>query len=175
VRHPAAVVAPGVCYGRLDVPVTDEAAVALAGRLAGYGGTIWTSPAQRCRVVAEALRRMQCALHCTTRSTGPVVDDRLQELDFGDWEGLAWDDVPRAALDAWAADLTGFAPPGGETGAALVARVTAFAAALPPGDHIVMTHGGPLRILPAILRGEPADLATPAPLLGSVTLIERAR
>jgi alpha-ribazole phosphatase len=180
VRHPAADVAPGVCYGRLDVAVPDAAALALAGRLAGYGGTIWTSPAQRCRVVVAALaRRNPSGLHPTGSSyapgiASPVVDDRLQELDFGDWEGLAWDDIPRAALDAWAADLSGFAPPGGETGAALVARVTAFAAALPPGDHIVVTHGGPLRILPAILRGEPADLAMPAPPLGSVTLIARA-
>ena len=146
--------------------MADPTAVpALVARLAGYGGTIWTSPAQRCRVVAEALglnRRVQCS---------PVVDDRLQELDFGEWEGVAWDAVPRAALDTWAADLRGFAPPGGETGAALVARVASFAAALPPGDHIVVTHGGPLKILPSILRGEPVDLAVPAPGLGSVTLI----
>jgi alpha-ribazole phosphatase len=159
VRHPAADVAPGICYGRLDVPVTDQAAVAaLVVRLAAFGGTVWSSPAQRCRVVANGLR-------------DPVVDPRLQELDFGEWEGVAWDDVPRAALDAWAADVSGFAPPGGESGSALVARVRAFASALPAGDHVVITHGGPLKVLTAILRGVTVDLLAPAPALGSITLI----
>ena len=159
VRHPPAAVAPGVCYGRLDLPLADPgAAAALAGRLAGFGGTVWTSPARRCRMVAEAL--------------GPhTVDARLQELDFGGWEGQAWDAVPRALLDAWAADPMGFAPPGGESGAALVARAGAFAAALPAGDHVVITHGGPLKVLGAVLRGCPVDLLAPAPAPGSVTVV----
>lgn len=160
VRHPAADVAPGVCYGRLDVAVTDLATVAaLAARLAAFGGTVWTSPAQRCRVVADRLG-------------AAIVDSRLQELDFGAWEGLAWNDVPRAALDDWAANVDGFAPPGGESGAALVARVSAFAADLPAGDHVVITHGGPLKVLTAVLRGRPVDLLAPAPVLGSITLVD---
>jgi alpha-ribazole phosphatase len=159
VRHPAADVLPGVCYGRLDVPVADpSAASALAARLAGMGGTVWTSPARRCRVVADALR-------------APIVDPRLLELDFGDWEGRAWNEVPRSALDAWAADITGFAPPGGESGAALIERVSAFASRLSSGDHVVVTHGGPLKVLTALLRRLPVDLLAPAPELGSVTLI----
>ena len=158
-RHPAAAVAAGTCYGRLDLPLADPAAAAaLAARLAGLGGAAWSSPAQRCRAVAVAL--------------GPHrLDARLLELDFGAWEGRPWDDVPRPALDRWAADPAGFAPPGGESGAALVARVTAFAASLPLGDHVVVTHGGPLKVLSALLRGFPVDLLAPAPPVGSVTLI----
>ena len=154
-RHPA-VAAGGRCYGRMDLPLVDPAsAAALAARLAIHGGTVWTSPARRCREVAEAI--------------GPhVVDDRLQELDFGEWEGVAWDDVPRASLDVWAADPWGFAPPGGESGAALAARVTAFARALTPGDHVVVTHGGPLKVLAAVLAGRAVDLLTPPPAPGSI-------
>ena len=132
-------------------------ATTLAARLAGTG-TVWTSPARRCRVVAEAI--------------GPHrVDERLQELDFGAWEGLRWDAVPREALDAWAADTAGFAPPGGESGAALEARVRSFAAALPAGDHVVVTHGGPLKILIRVLRGQKVNLLAVPPALGSVTTI----
>ena len=150
----------GVCYGRLDLPVADlQAARGLAARLAAFGGVLWSSPARRCRVVADAVGR------------AVIVDPRLQELDFGAWEGLAWDAVPRAALDRWAADLAGFAPPGGESGAALIGRVSAFAAALPEGDHVVITHGGPLKVLLAVLQGVAVDLAGPAPAVGSVTLI----
>ncbi len=159
IRHPLALGASGICYGRLDLPLADAAAVApLAARLAGFPGTVWTSPARRCRLVAAA--------------AGPHrVDGRLQELDFGAWEGQPWDAVPRDALDRWATDPLGFAPPGGESGAALVARVTAFHRDLPPGDHAVMTHGGPLKVLIPLLRGEAMDLLAPAPPPGSVTVI----
>ena len=122
--------------------------IALAGRLRPFGGTVWTSPARRCRDVAAAL--------------GPHrVDCRLQELDFGAWEDQAWD------------ELWGFRPPGGETGGELVARVQAFYGALPAGTHVVISHGGPLKVLAALLRGECVDLAAPAPLPGSVTPYER--
>ena len=156
VRHPA-VVPDGRCYGRLDLDVADPAAVGrLAAELAPLGGTVWTSPARRCRLVAEALGEHR-------------VDVRLQELDFGAWEGVPWGDVPPASLDAWAADPWRFAPPRGESGAALVARVRAFASLCTTGDHIVVTHGGPLKVLTALLRGDPVQLLSPAPPPGSIT------
>ena len=124
----------------------------------GEKWTVWTSPARRCRLVADAV--------------GPHrADERLQELDFGSWEGLAWDDVPRASLDDWAADPLGFAPPGGESGAALIARVQAFAGACRGGNHVVITHGGPLKVLRAVLSSADIDLLAPAPPPGSVTLV----
>ena len=158
VRHPP-VDAGGRCYGRLDLAVADPAtAMALADRLKPLDGTIWTSPARRCRIVADALGG-----HC--------VDERLQELDFGEWEGVSWDDVPRASLDAWAADPWGFAPPGGESGRALVARVTPFARLCAEGDHVVISHGGPLKVLASVLLGEPIRLLSAPPAPGSVTYI----
>ena len=157
VRHPAVDVR-GRCYGRLDLDVADPAAaIRLAADLAPLRGTIWTSPARRCRRVAEAIGEHR-------------VDARLQELDFGAWEGVAWDDVPRASLDAWAADPWAFAPPGGESGTALVARVCAFASELDAGDHVVITHGGPLKVLQAHLRNEAIDLLAPTPAMASITL-----
>ncbi len=160
VRHPP-VDAGGRCYGRLDLDPDPAAVTRLAAeilRLADRPWTVWTSPARRCRLVAEALGR-------------PIVDDRLQELDFGTWEGVPWDDIPRASLDAWAADPSGFAPPGGETGGALVARVSAFAADCAQGNHVVITHGGPLKVLVPVLRGERLDLLAPPPPAASITLI----
>jgi alpha-ribazole phosphatase len=161
IRHPAVRVAPGTCYGRLDLdPHPDAAAdiARLAAIITAFGGRVWTSPARRCRVVA-----------------GPdaIVDARLRELDFGAWEGLAWDAVPRAALDRWAADPLGFAPPGGESGAALLARVAAFHAELRARgeDCAIVAHGGPLKLLSALLRGAPPNLLAPAPPLGSVSRI----
>jgi alpha-ribazole phosphatase len=104
----------------------------------------------------------------------PRYDPRLLELDFGAWEGVAWDDVPREALDAWATDPIGFAPPEGESGAALLVRVASFARDLlgRGADAIVVAHGGPLRLLPAFLRGERADLLAPTQKIGSVVWVD---
>jgi alpha-ribazole phosphatase len=169
VRHPRPAIKPGRCYGRLDLALAPEGEAALPGiaaRLAGFpAAAIWSSPARRCCIVAAAL--------AAGRNLAPCLDPRLAELDFGAWEGMAWEDVPRPALDAWAAAPLGFAPPGGETGAALVARVGAVHAALRKAARscIVVSHGGPLKLLAAMLRGEAVDLLAPAPPLASVTII----
>ncbi len=125
IRHPPALIPPGVCYGRLDVPLHPDAAGTLARIAAevGAAAAIITSPARRCRAVAGML-------------PGTVREDaRLLELDFGRWEGVAWDDVPRAELDTWARDPERFAPPGGESGGALLARVASFHAELEAHRH----------------------------------------
>ena len=130
--------------------------------LAARGVTrVVTSPARRCLRLARAI------------APEPFVDDRLQELDFGAWEGLNWDLVPRDCLDAWASDPVGYAPPGGESGAELIARVRQACAALREvgDDCIVVTHGGPLRLMPALLRGEVPDLLAPTFPIGAMITV----
>ena len=46
-------------------------------------------------------------------------------MDFGAWEGVAWHDISRAHVDAWAADLPHYAPGGGESLASMLQRVQA--------------------------------------------------
>lgn len=163
VRHLPTDLPRGLCYGRLDVPPGRGADPApLRAALAGFGPARWfSSPARRCRALAGAL------------ADGAAIaeDTRLLELDFGAWEGLAWDDVPRAALDEWAADPWGFAPPGGESGAALVARLRSFHAGLRQ-DCVVVAHGGPLKVLADLLAGRPVDLLAPAQPMGSLRILE---
>jgi alpha-ribazole phosphatase len=168
IRHPAPAIAPGICYGRLDVAVDAASSDAMASRLTldprlRGAGRVWTSPAIRCRGLADAIAR-SLALPLS-------VDHRLCELDFGAWEGRAWDDIPRADLDRWAASLLTQAPPGGETGAELIARIRDFHDDLrrDQQDCIVVSHGGPLKVLQALLRSKPIDLLAPAPAFGSAT------
>ena len=163
---------PGTCYGRLDVPLAPGWrgwAIEQADRLAATAPVrIWTSPASRCLSVADVLAR-RLGLEA-------IPDQRLLELDFGDWEGRRWEDVPRAALDRWAADPLGFRPPGGESGSALIERVGSFARALADDacSCVVVSHGGPLRLLPALLRGDPVDLLAASPALGTLTMVRLA-
>ena len=113
---------------------------------------VWTSPAVRCRGLAEAIAR--------SLSAPLSVDHRLWELDFGAWEGQAWATIDRADLDRWAASLLTFAPPGGESGAELIARIREFHVDLRRArqDCVVVSHGGPLKVLHALLVGGPIDL-----------------
>jgi len=167
VRHPAPLIEPGICYGRLDMPLHPDADIdGLAqGPLLAGSMQIWTSPARRCREVAE---RVADAL-----SIPLIADARLLELDFGEWEEKAWDDIPRDDLDRWAADPLSFRAPGGESGAELVARVADFNFGLTQ-DCIVVSHGGPLRVLSALLRGEPVDLLSPPQALGTAISLTKA-
>jgi len=160
----------GRCYGRLDLPLRPEwedAVGALLPQLAGLRlRTVWSSPLGRCRRPAALLAE---ALSLPLR-----LDERLLELEFGAWEGQAWDDVPREALDRWAGDLQGFAPPGGESGQALLARVGSAASEIraQAAPCLVVSHGGPLRVMGALLQGLPADLSTPAPPPGLLATVD---
>ncbi|MEU9158820.1 histidine phosphatase family protein [Streptomyces sp. NPDC048424] len=61
----------------------------------------------------------------------------LRGLDAGEWTGRTLDEVAAAepaALQAWMTD-PGYAPPGGESVEALIARVGAELAGLAPGTH----------------------------------------
>ena len=173
VRHPAPLIGAGICYGRLDLALSPDGAAAvrgIAGRLTDFAArTVWTSPARRCLVLAEAI--------ADGRPVPRQQEARLLELDFGEWEGQSWDKVPRGALDRWAADPLAFAPPGGESGAALIARVRLFHTDLVAQRQncVVVSHGGPLKVLAALLRGREVDLLAPAPELGSIDIVSCGR
>jgi alpha-ribazole phosphatase len=141
IRHPPPVIEPGICYGRLNVDCHDPEALARAlyPRLPA-GIAIHSSPSRRALRLAQALARKlspQAAIH---------IDPRLSEIDFGVWEGQHWDAIDRKEIDAWAADVFNFAPPGGESVAALKARALDFAASL-KNDAAIITHAGVMRVL----------------------------
>ena len=75
------------------------------------------------------------------------VDPRLAEMDFGSWERLRWDAIPRAQLDAWAEDFEHARPHGGESVAMLGARVAAALRDTLPGEPptLWVTHAGVVR------------------------------
>ncbi len=154
VRHARPLVAPGLCYGRLDMPADAQAsraaaaalAQALPPRLAG----LWHSPLQRCELMALDLQALRANL---TSKPEP----RIAEMDFGAWEGQAWSAIARAEIDAWAAHLASHAPGGGEPLAAMLARVAqalrAAAACAHDGgaDVVWITHAGVARCVQWLL------------------------
>jgi alpha-ribazole phosphatase len=137
-RHTRPAGGDGRCYGRMEIDLAPDFAAegdALAARLP-RPDRIVTSPLGRCRRLAD---------HLGKHMRVPVaVDADWQELDFGRWEGLPWSAVPRAELDAWAADLLHARPHGGESVAMLLARVRR-ALDRCDGRTLAVTHAGPIR------------------------------
>lgn len=138
--------ARGLLCGWSDPPLDDEGvaqarilASALGGRM--FDG-IWSSDLRR-------------AVETARLATGiePVRDGRIRELDLGDLDGMRFDQcLPDVQAGLIAFD--DFAAPGGESVTDLGARVHSFLAELPAGDHLVVTHGGVMRLL---LRGADGD------------------
>ena len=140
-RHTTPRVAPGTCYGRTDLPLADsfEDEAAAVARAMPDAARIVSSPLQRCRRLAQHLADL-AGLPLT-------IDPRLIEMDFGNWEGRLWSDIPRAEIEAWTGDFLHARPHGGESVAMLRARALDAATALysEPGPTLAVTHAGVIK------------------------------
>jgi alpha-ribazole phosphatase len=146
IRHPRPLIERGLCYGRLDVDCEDPQPIAKRLRVCIPAGTpIIASPLRRARRLAEAL------------DPEARIDERLSEIDFGEWEGQPWDVIDRVLLDRWAADVLNFVPPGGESVARLQERVVDFACSLRIPRVAIVSHAGVMRALVGHWRQLPAS------------------
>ncbi|MEZ0347674.1 MAG: histidine phosphatase family protein [Thermus sp.] len=132
--------------GHLDVPLSPVGigqAFRLAQRLARsrlpFDG-LFSSDLRRARETAEPL----AAVLGLPLQTTPL----LREIDVGELAGLARDEaearfpdfMQRAQEDPWHTPR-----PGGESMADLAQRLLVFLETLPPGRHLLVTHGGVIR------------------------------
>lgn len=144
IRHTKPDIAPGICYGQMDIGLAgsfkEEASNVL--HYLPPLELIITSPLLRASRLAEYLAQEQrCEL---------LVDVRLMEKHFGSWEGKAWSDIARNEIDAWADDIMGYAPPGGESAQQMMWRVQTLlrdVAQLPQQNIALIAHGGSIRAL----------------------------
>lgn len=151
-RHAQPLIAPGVCYGQLDVAADPAATAACASQLAEQlpdGVCVITSPLQRCELLAQALYGLRPDL-------AYKIEPRLREMDFGRWEGRTWQSIDRAELSAWTDDFADYrVGHDGESVNLFMARVAAVFDALPgtsPAQNVLwITHAGVMRAV-ALLR-----------------------
>ena len=129
------------------------------------------------RVVSSPLRRARQTARAISVALGGAaltLDPRWAEADFGDLEGLTYAAIeqrePMLATRLAAGEVA-IDWPGGETAAALAARVSAawidvarVAAGPTRASVIVVSHAGPLRLAIALAqRVDPGAVAIPAP------------
>ncbi len=97
--------------------------------------------------------------------TGFQFDERLKEVDFGDWEGRTrgglLSEVPE--LLTWReADGWNFRPPNGESYAQMSKRIAAWLNSVGK-DTVMVAHGGVLRILQVLIINAPREQAPDLP------------
>ena len=150
--------AEGRLCGCSDVPLSENGrrqAQLLAHRLKSVPAQeLYSSPLVRAletaRLIGQAIGRV------------PVVDQRLIELNYGEWEGHTFEECRRSSPDryrAWEMDPAAVAPPQGESGAHLVERVWPFMDELskrhPGGNVVVVCHKTVCRLLACHIMGIP--------------------
>ena len=145
VRHTRLDIESGRCYGQSEIGLADsfeQEFEQLRASLRDSYSAIYTSPLQRCVVLAERLGK-------------PVRhDSRLLEYAFGDWEMQRWDDIDATRLDQWMQDFVNQRPPNGESLVDMQARVGEFMDELRARDYehcLLVTHAGVIRCIWAYL------------------------
>ena len=166
IRH-APVDSGGRIYGQCDLPAdcSDDARMRwLAGMLPE--DAIWvTSQLKRTHQTAAAIRAQFPAERREGLGT-PEVEPQLAEQHFGDWQGRTYAELDRLRDGAWhrfwlaPAEVT---PPGGESFAAVMARVGEAVARLSrhhgDRDIVAVAHGGTIRAAVGLALGLEPDKA----------------
>jgi probable phosphoglycerate mutase len=159
----------GRFQGRLDAPLT-ELGEAHALKVGAHLRALMQTEGGAWSLDASPLGRTRRTAALIAEQTGLEVrrfDDRLAEVDFGDWEGL-----DRDGIVALRPDLAGFTKfflrnPNGETHAQLSQRVRSWMdeALATPDQRIAVSHAGVGRMMRGLVLGlaveELRELDTP--------------
>lgn len=116
-----------------------------------------SSPLERACNTMEIVRR-----ELEIPETEYRVDDRLREIQHGNWEGMSWEEIEHTypeKLKERNNNHWDFSPPeGGENYEMLYQRVSAFLKSLKK-DTVIVSHGGIARVLLVALCNAPKQKA----------------
>jgi alpha-ribazole phosphatase len=148
IRHAETEMAGRFC-GHSDPELNSQGLMQLSslGRLLSSEpiDTVYSSDLRRASATAQAI--------AAVREIPRVVRPALREIDFGQWEGLRWEQIEQMDPEyaqKWVARYPHVPAPSGESFQAFEARVLEEVGYLLDGksEHIaVVTHGGVLRVV----------------------------
>ena len=151
VRHTRPDIEEGICYGRLDMDcdhkylnTVNNTITTLVQSVDG----VYCSPLKRCTQLADYLGLTY------------LTDERLQEIDFGLWEGLSWNEIDAYSIDAWNRNLLYYTFPNGESFYQLCQRVRSFLQSLQCNNALLITHAGVIKALEVLINKKtPRDIS----------------
>ncbi|MDQ1857626.1 alpha-ribazole phosphatase family protein [Chryseobacterium sp. WLY505] len=146
IRHTAVDNPENRCYGFAEMPLRKDFTedFKILGIDKDYD-VIISSPSQRCRLLADFFK------------FDYQTDERLREMNFGNWEMKKWTDIPEEEINPWYQDFVSVKASGGESLLEMQNRVLSFWQELIQRKDLekalIVTHAGVIRlILQAVLQ-----------------------
>jgi len=159
VRHGHTVVADaGLVAGFSDVDLSVEGEASLAKLRNSINNLQFSA------FYTSDLKRAKRSMNLLTDKTY-VADQRLKELNFGEWEGMSWNAVHQQQpelLNTWSSDWVNNRPPAGETFKELADRCGSWLKEQTNDDDqniLVTAHGGSIRALLCVAMDLPLSSA----------------
>ncbi len=155
IRHTKVDSNKGICYGQTDIGLANsypnEKRIVCEKLYDIQFDEVFCSPLSRCRILAEDLFPQQKL----------IFDERLKELNFGDWEMKSWDDIYNTnAGKNWMDNYLEIPCEGGESYIDFRKRVEAFILDLKKirqKQVAIITHGGVIRLFKSVLEKKKMD------------------
>ena len=121
VRHTETVCEKGICYGQSDVDLAEPLEQIFENIILQLPSEaiLFSSPLKRCVILAKHIQN-------NIKTISYQEDNRLMEMNFGDWELKNWNDIPPEELNPWMEDFVNIKVSNGESFVELHKRVDEF-------------------------------------------------
>ncbi|MCS4302335.1 alpha-ribazole phosphatase family protein [Chryseobacterium sp. BIGb0232] len=140
IRHTVVDNPENLCYGFAEMPLRKDYSEDFESlHLDNDFELVISSPAKRCRLMAEHFK------------FNYSTDERLREMNFGDWELKKWSDIPEEEINPWYEDFINVKASGGENLLEMQFRVLSFWNELVTkkevGKVLIIAHAGVIRLI----------------------------
>ncbi len=154
-RHTSLNVSQDTFYGQTDLDVSKNFETELkkikiklrAENIVLKKIKVYSSPLIRCKKLARSI------------SKKIIFDNRIMELNLGDWEMKAKSNIPSKVIKQWEDNLMTFKIPNGETNKEFLSRLKSFLdeVVIEKKDVFIVSHAGSINGMISILTGQPFD------------------
>jgi len=154
-RHTSLDIEPDIFYGQTDIDVSlffkKEVSVIkekLMNEKVDYKKIkIFSSPLKRCTKLASQIQEKY------------TIDNRLKEMNLGDWEMRRMDSIPDEDKLEWEENLLTYKIPNGESNEEFLARLDGFLDEILKKDEdiLIVAHAGSINGMVSKLTNEPFD------------------
>ena len=154
-RHTSLKVDSDIFYGQTDLDVSDSFSSELAiikkkiivEEIDTKKIKVFSSPLKRCLKLARSI------------SDNVIIDDRLKELNLGDWEMKKMSSISRKEIEKWENNLLTYKIPNGESNRDFLKRLRSFLEEIIKlqEDLMIVAHAGSINGMISNLTKEPFD------------------
>ena len=154
-RHTSLDVANDIFYGQTDLDVSNTFLKEVKQIKKNY--LLKKSISKKSMFFLVPLKR--CIKLTKQITSNFTIDDRIKEMNLGDWEMKKMEDIPKNMLDEWENNLLAFKIPNGESNSQFLKRLDNFLENIikQNNDVLVVCHAGSINGMISLLTNEPFD------------------